>query len=418
MNTFGGLELTFVSSLVPAEVRNSIYRYALVYDIAINGYAKIDTIGLFYTNKQVHDEASSIFYGENTFTFDMEIDWTDRPEIQLHNFPKKTCGTGIWPPKRYHAYLTKLHIRFTLNAGEPHMLEAPPIYPMQLKAFRKSFDECWNQLHPTWEFMSLPILTFTSAWTKLSLFEPLYHPNCEVILDEEALNPAGTLSWILLVLLQGRDPRGGLSSLQKTWLNDCLIKSRAMYEGVRKHEVSDALADRLAVGDFAFTYHILSNLPNSGDGLIMGGPDLETQQIMEDRRNANPNNQQPVVFNGANIQFNIFGPPPVAPQQNATKKQSAMAVANRERGRYNRRGPWEHHQAVRNKYQTGHTQEAIDMLVRDTELRIGAYYALKGFEAEEDEGVREYLLPDVDWDIMMAKSNMELVEQLSAMAPT
>ncbi|TKA70392.1 hypothetical protein B0A55_05615 [Friedmanniomyces simplex] len=56
---------------IPGELRNEIYRYALLEDdtIKINKHAKPAQPGMLQTNRQCRKEAGDIYYHENTFLF-------------------------------------------------------------------------------------------------------------------------------------------------------------------------------------------------------------------------------------------------------------------------------------------------------------------------------------------------------------
>jgi hypothetical protein len=67
---------------IPGEIGKHIYRYAFLLDELVNGInTKFSAIGQVMTSKQAHEEASLVLYGENAFTFGMEIDWIHKPEI-------------------------------------------------------------------------------------------------------------------------------------------------------------------------------------------------------------------------------------------------------------------------------------------------------------------------------------------------
>jgi hypothetical protein len=129
---------------LPGEVRNSIYRYALVFPKPINGIeTKIPAIGILATSKLVHKEASSILYGENTFTFGMEINWRGLVQIQLAGFPKLL---PIWPTPTYHECLRKLYIKIAFTGGLPADIEAPEFLRSQIHSMREAYDSIWDDL--------------------------------------------------------------------------------------------------------------------------------------------------------------------------------------------------------------------------------------------------------------------------------
>jgi hypothetical protein len=126
--------------------RNTIYRYAFVENNQkpINGNTtKLPGIGLLATNKQVHQESSSILYGENIFTFGLAIDWRGRPEIQLYGFPQ---SLPIWPVPHYHPLLKSLKVEISFTGGSPTDLEAPEIMQKQIQSMRDAYDSVWDDL--------------------------------------------------------------------------------------------------------------------------------------------------------------------------------------------------------------------------------------------------------------------------------
>jgi hypothetical protein len=128
---------------LPGEIRNKIYRYALISTAPINGIeTKIPAIWLLATSRGIHEEASSIFYEENTFTFGLQIHWTKLPEIVLAGFPR----LEIWPTPRYHEFLKKLHIKFEFNSGDSSVTRAPEILQKSMHAMRAAYDHCWDNL--------------------------------------------------------------------------------------------------------------------------------------------------------------------------------------------------------------------------------------------------------------------------------
>jgi hypothetical protein len=128
---------------LPGEIRNTIYRYALNWPTPINGVdTQIPAIQLLITSNLVHDEASSIFYEENTFIFGLQIDWARLPEIVLVGFPK----IPIWPAPRYHEFLSTLHIQFQFKSGDPSDTSAPEILQNSMHSMRAAYDACWDEL--------------------------------------------------------------------------------------------------------------------------------------------------------------------------------------------------------------------------------------------------------------------------------
>jgi hypothetical protein len=149
-----------LSVLPNISIRNKIYRYAFVQidQKPVNGITtKFPAIGLLATNKQVHQEASSILYGENSFTFGLEIDWRGRPEIQLHGFPH---SLPIWPAPCYHFLLKRLRIGISFTAGLPTDLEAPEIMRKQIQSMRDAYDIIWDDLGKSFATCFSCILSF------------------------------------------------------------------------------------------------------------------------------------------------------------------------------------------------------------------------------------------------------------------
>jgi len=254
---------------IPGEIRNHIYRYAFLSDELVNGIdTKFSAIGLLMTSKKAHEEVSSILYGENGFTFGMEIDWTSKPEIQLCGFPP----IGIWPAKTYHQHLKKLHVKILFRAGGHEHLNAPEIYPKQLQAFREAYNSAWEDLDITYEFVQLPVLTFTTAWIKLQLFEPLAHPHCKIQLAPESYNPE-LMTWILATVLHQTDVLNVLSPAQRLAFNDCRTMAGDIYLHKHRYMILEDFIERITHGDHAFSGPWMP--PLSNEGLILGGPDPE-----------------------------------------------------------------------------------------------------------------------------------------------
>jgi len=130
----------------PGEVRNAIYRHVFVREEQLNGIcSKLPGVGLLLTCQQIHAEASSILYGENSFSFGLVIDWRGLPEILLAGFPP----IAIWPAPRYHPFLKRLWIKFDFKAGKPTDLEGPSLLQKSMKAMREAYDSVWDDLG-TW----------------------------------------------------------------------------------------------------------------------------------------------------------------------------------------------------------------------------------------------------------------------------
>ena len=130
---------------LPPEIRNKIYGFSLLYETPITGITSVPAIGLLRTCKQIHEEASSILYGENCFTFTALVGFKGFAEIRLVDYPD-TRKTAVWPAKSYHQYLSALHIRIGFNSAEDQDLNVPPIFEQQIQAMRDAYDEAWVDL--------------------------------------------------------------------------------------------------------------------------------------------------------------------------------------------------------------------------------------------------------------------------------
>jgi hypothetical protein len=129
---------------LPGEMRNDIYRYVYLRSEPLNGIDdKIPGIWLLATSKQIHEEASSIFYGENTFLFGLDINWDVNAEIVLAGFPRHL---PIWPTPAYFPHLKKLHIKFNFRSGDPTAFEGPEMHCRGIQAMRKAYDDIWDEL--------------------------------------------------------------------------------------------------------------------------------------------------------------------------------------------------------------------------------------------------------------------------------
>ncbi|KAE9970520.1 hypothetical protein BLS_004873 [Venturia inaequalis] len=227
---------------LPAEIRNSIYRYCFVEDsqTPVNGVnTKFPGIGLLRANKQIHLESSGILYGNNTFTFGLDIDWLNKPEMILHGFPKTL---PIWPAPRYHTLLQRLEIQIRFAAGLPTDLEAPEIMQNQIQAMRDAYDSVWDQLDIHFKFMEgdLADLTFTMAWLKFRMLEPISHADCSV---ETETQVSPVVRWALEATLQQKDLKATLSKEQLK----ALTESEEIANQVSEASVLD-VATRLAHG--------------------------------------------------------------------------------------------------------------------------------------------------------------------------
>ncbi|QDS72624.1 hypothetical protein FKW77_002202 [Venturia effusa] len=227
---------------LPAEIRNSIYRYSFVdcgHDVVNGVNTKFPGIGLLRLNKQTHLESSGILYGNNAFTFGLDIDWRNNPEVILYGFPKTL---PIWPAPRYHSLLRRLEVQVRFTAGRPHDLEAPEIMQNQIQAMRDAYDGVWDGLDIHFKFMggNLTELTFTMAWIKFRMLEPISHPNCFV--ETETKVPA-PVRWALEAALQQKDLKAALSEEQLQVLSDV----EDIVDDTTESSIIE-LADRLAYG--------------------------------------------------------------------------------------------------------------------------------------------------------------------------
>lgn len=379
---------------IPGEIRNHIYRCAFLSDGLVNGIdTKFSTIGLLMTSKKAHEEASSILYGENGFTFGMEIDWTNKPEIQLCGFPP----IGIWPAKTYHRHLKKLHVKILLRAGGHEHLSPPEIYPKQLQTFREAYDSAWQDLDMTYEFVQLPVLTFTTAWIKLRLFEPLAHPSCKIQLAPESYNPELTI-WILETVLHKTDVCTVLSPAQRHAFNNCRSMAQDIYRHKYRYMIIEDFVERITHGDHAFSGPWMP--PISNEGLILGGPDPEIEK--------ETSSGQALMTTLYGPQSNIFTVIPGVPMPpNVTQVFATLpsllgaappaTKANHVRSlRRNHTDTSIVQRKIRDKYGYRNNHEALALLMQDNELRICASLAFpkhaKGILIEGDWGLKTSIM--------------------------
>jgi len=389
---------------IPGEIRNHIYRYAFLSDELVNGIdTKFSSIGLLIASKKVHEEASSILYGENGFTFGMEIDWTNKPEIQLCGFPP----IGIWPAKTYHRHLKKLHVKILLRAGGHEHLNPPEIYPKQLHTFREAYDSVWQDLDMTYEFVQLPVLTFTTAWMKLRLFEPLAHPRCKIQLAPESYNPELT-TWILATILHKTDVRAVLSPAQRHAFNDCRAMAEDIYRHKYRYMIIEDFVERITHGDHAFSGPRMP--PLSVEGLILGGPDPEieketssSQALMASLFGTQSNII--TIFPGAPFAVPGVPVPPNVTQAVATLPSLLAAASPATKANYVRSIRRNHtdtsiiQRKIRDKFGYRNYLEALALLMRDNELRICASLAYPRHA--------KWILIEGDWGLRTAMMVLE-----------
>lgn len=396
---------------IPGEIRNHIYRYAFLSDEAVNGVdTKFSAIGLLMASKKAHEEASSILYGENAFTFGMEIDWINKPEIQLCGFPP----IGIWPAKTYHRYLKKLHVKILLRAGDHGHLDAPEIYSMQLRAFREAYDSIWSDLDITYQFVQLPILTFTSAWIKLQLFDPLAHPCCKIQLSPDSYNPELT-AWILATILHNTNVRTALSPSQRHAFNDCCT----VVEDIYSHKwrmVQEDLVERITHGDHAFSGPRLP--PLSYKGLILGGPDPEIEKAASSNQAPTaipfgPTTNIATTFPGfplaiSGLHFLLHPANFSATAPSLHNAASPATKANHLRAiRRNWMDTSKLQRTISKKLSFQGSFKVVKFLMRDNELRVCASFAFPSLAKE--------ILIERDWGLKMMVMMLECEERIDAM---
>ncbi|XTI88247.1 hypothetical protein V2W45_1468641 [Cenococcum geophilum] len=114
---------------LPPEIRNNIYCRVLIFEGYVRPESNIPATRLFQTCKQIHEEASSIFYAANSFYFYCQrvifFDSSDR--ISPRNFSENYPQGLIWPAARYHIHLTRVvfdtHVTLTNRTNEPAVEE-------------------------------------------------------------------------------------------------------------------------------------------------------------------------------------------------------------------------------------------------------------------------------------------------------
>jgi len=229
---------------LPGEIRNHIYRLALVQQEAINGRrTKVPTIAVLRVCKRIRDEASSILYSENTFTFGILVNFTNLQRMGLHCFP---LGIDVWPTKTYHEWLRKLHIGISFTPGGKTDFAAPKFLLKDIEGMRKAYADCWDDLEITYELCegTSNLLTFTMAWLKFRCFEPIAHPNC-IVKTGDDISPL--VRWCLERTLRGRDPKEDLHEEQLSALREARRIAEESYHG-GMHKVCTDLSWRLVWG--------------------------------------------------------------------------------------------------------------------------------------------------------------------------
>lgn len=110
---------------LPPEIRNNIYCRVLIFESYLRPESNIPAIRLFQTCKQIHEEASSIFYAANSFYLVIFFDNSNR--ISPRNFSENYPQGLIWPAARYHIHLTRVvfdtYVTLTNRTMEPALEE-------------------------------------------------------------------------------------------------------------------------------------------------------------------------------------------------------------------------------------------------------------------------------------------------------
>lgn len=113
---------------LPPEIRNNIYCRVLIFEGYIRPESNIPAIRLFQTCKQIHEEASSIFYAANSFYFYCQrVIFENSDRISPRKFSENYPQGLIWPTARYHIHLTRVvfdtHVTLTNRTNEPALEE-------------------------------------------------------------------------------------------------------------------------------------------------------------------------------------------------------------------------------------------------------------------------------------------------------
>ena len=139
---------------LPAELRNRIYCYAVVSDTSVPvGANSFSEPALLATSKQIRDEASPVFYAENSFNVDMSDYETTlyllfrRKQIAIfkrYGVKTKCHPTGTWRPnwQNLHTWLRLLHVGLIFK----NVAVRPSSNPAM-----NILDKTWNSLFETVE---------------------------------------------------------------------------------------------------------------------------------------------------------------------------------------------------------------------------------------------------------------------------
>lgn len=162
---------------LPAELCNKVYRHLFhgphpyrLHPLAgttnLRPLSTVSGITLFSTCKQIHDEASSILYGENGFLFDTYLD-DKRNRIVVSDFPKGS----VWPAQRYHKWVQRLTLRVAISAeGAWYRPKAPRRHQENLRGLRAYYEEIWADKGMPWLLQSFaPTPRSNSLPTRLFL---------------------------------------------------------------------------------------------------------------------------------------------------------------------------------------------------------------------------------------------------------
>lgn len=138
---------------LPPEIRNNIYSRVLIFEEYMRPSSKASAIPLLRVCKQVHEEASSIFYAANSFYFYCErfifpdVSGHISPENFLADYPKGLT----WPAARYHIHLTRVvfdtHVSLSNYKNTPMMEEQLTI---RFHEFYAYFRSLWAMKERKW----------------------------------------------------------------------------------------------------------------------------------------------------------------------------------------------------------------------------------------------------------------------------
>ena len=131
---------------LPPEIRNNIYCRVLIFERYLRPESNVPAIRLLETCKQIHEEASSIFYAANSFYFYCQriIFFDNSDRISPRNFSENYPRGLVWPAARYHIHLTRVvfdsHVTLTNRTNE-RVLE---------EQLRKRFHEFHTFMQSLW----------------------------------------------------------------------------------------------------------------------------------------------------------------------------------------------------------------------------------------------------------------------------